>query len=101
MRSFTSATRPPFSWMVRPPSPSTRASASTTIDFGGLVEAGLPAIVLIGVARGPEGCGVGVVGSEGAHELGARGPELRLPPRAQRGGVRGLGRAEAAEAAAL
>src|SRR5512139_4031955 len=97
MRSFTSATRPPRSWIARPPSPSTRASASTTIDLGR--DVALRTVVLIGVARHSERCGVGVERAEGPHQLGPAAAEAPLPPAAERGGVRRLGRAEAAEAA--
>src|SRR5512143_452818 len=99
MRSFTSATWPPRSWMARPPSPSTRASASTTIDLGR--EVALRTVVLIGIARHSEGCGVGVERPEGAHQLGPAGAQVLLPPGAERGGVGRLRRAEAAVAAAL
>src|SRR5512134_55409 len=94
MRSLTSATRPPRSWMVSPPSPSTRARASTLTTR-------LRTFVLIGVARGAEGCCVGVVGAEGPHQVGPTGTEVRLPPGAERGGVGRLRGAEAGVAAAL
>src|SRR5574341_756938 len=100
MRSLTSLTCPPRSLMVRPPSPSTRASASTTIDFG-REAALLRGLVLIGIARGSEGGGPGVVAAEGAHQLGARRAQLLLPPAAERGGVGRFRGPEAAEAAAL
>src|SRR5512134_250469 len=94
MRSLTSATWPPRTSTVRPPSPSTRARASTTIVL-------LRALVLIGITRHSEGGGPGVVAAEGPDELGPGGGELLLPPAAERGGVGRLGGAEAAVAAAL
>src|SRR3990172_547357 len=94
MRSLTSATRPPRSCSVRPPSPSTRASAATVIVRL------LFLFVLIGVARGPEGRRPGVVAAEGAHQLGSADAELLLPEAAERCGGRRLGRPEAAVAAA-
>src|SRR5512134_3503562 len=94
MRSLTSVTRPPRSESVRPPSPSTRASAATVIVRLLFV------FVLIGIARGSEGRRPGVVAAEGAHQLGAARAELLLPVAAERGGVGRLGRPEAAVAAA-
>ena len=58
-------------------------------------------LVLIGVARGSEGRGPGVVAAEGAHQVGARRAQLLLPPAAERGGVGRFRGPEAAEAAAL
>src|SRR5512143_2836123 len=96
MRSLTSATWPPRTCTVRPPSPSTRARASTTIVF-----VLLRALVLIGITRHPEGGGPGVVGAEGANEVGPGRAEVLLPPAAEGRGVRRLRGAEAAVAAAL
>src|SRR5512143_2239062 len=94
MRSLTSATWPPRTKMVRPPSPSTRARASTVIVL-------LRALVLIGITRHPEGGRPGVVGAERPDEVGAGRPEVLLPPAPEGGGVRRLRGAEAAVAAAL
>src|SRR5512139_3287230 len=93
MRSLTSTTLPPRTCTVRPPSPSTRARASTTIVL-------LRALVLIGITRHSEGGGPGVVGAEGPDEVGPGRPEVLLPPAPEGGGVRRLRGAEAAVAAA-
>src|SRR5512138_3124005 len=94
MRSLTSATRPARSWTVSPPSPAARARASTLTTR-------LRTFVLIGVARGAEEGRVGVVGAEGPHQVGPALAEVGLPPGAERGGVGGLGWAEAGVAAPL
>src|SRR5512139_2456064 len=94
MRSLTSTTLPPRTCTVRPPSPSTRARASTVIVL-------LRALVLIGITRHAEGGGPGVVRAERPDEVGAGRSEVLLPPAPEGGGVRRLGGAEAAVAAAL
>src|SRR5208283_2102001 len=98
MSSRASVTLPSRTTTSRPPSPSTRVSAATLIDWP---LAGWPAPLGCVMSRRllAERTGIGVERAERAGHIGAGDTELP-PPGGQGRGVRGLHGAEAAVAAA-